>query len=132
MVRISPLYLICHTFFSLVLQAALTPRTYFMGTLDSLNCNNTLTLSTTTRHLCPNVHNSSIFCVTLIYHCLPAGLSKTCSLVFLFPKLGVILCDEPLVVLIFRKTPNCWTKSVLPTRDKLTHCLPQLYKTSKD
>lgn len=69
----------------------ISPGIHFMGTLDSLNCNNTLIFSTTSRHLCPNFHNNSVFCGTLIYHCLTAEWSGTCSLVFLFLKLEVML-----------------------------------------
>lgn len=74
-----------------------------MGTLDSLNCNNSPTFGTTTRHLCSNIHNTSILCGTLIYHCLHAEWFRTCFLVFLFPKLGMILFDEPLWVPMFRQ-----------------------------
>lgn len=36
--------------------------THFVGTLDSADCNDTITLSTTT--LYPNIHNASILCGT--------------------------------------------------------------------
>lgn len=72
--------------------------THLVGILDSKDCNNTITLNTTTQPLCPNIHNASIFCGTQVYHCLPASWSGTCTLVFLFPKLGVIPGEEPLPI----------------------------------
>lgn len=72
--------------------------THLVGILDSKDCNNTITLNTTTQPLCPNIHNASILCGTQVYHCLPASWSGTCTLVFLFPKLGVIPGEEPLPI----------------------------------
>lgn len=61
--------------------------TQFMGTLEPSDCNNTLTFE----------HRDPPLC---LYHCLPAGFSETCTLMFLFPKLGVLPGEESLLILI--------------------------------
>lgn len=70
-----------------------------MGTLDpAADCNNTMTLNTTSQPLCPSFHHASILCSTQFYHCLPTEWSGTCTLVFVFPMLGVVTGEEPLPV----------------------------------
>lgn len=55
---------------------------HFMGTLDSSDCSNTPALSTTIQPISLNVHNASTIHRTQICCCLPAGWSKTCTLLF--------------------------------------------------
>lgn len=71
--------------------------THFVGTLEFSDCNDTLTLSTSTQPLSLNVHNATILCGTQIYCCLP-GWSGTCALVFIYAKLGVAPREEFLLV----------------------------------
>lgn len=59
---------------------------------------NTLTLSTAIQPSCLNVYDTSVLCGAQVYHCLPSGWSRTCILVFLFPTLGVVLGEGPLLV----------------------------------
>lgn len=71
--------------------------TGFRGTLDSAECHNSLTLSATTQPRCPRTHNASVLCSTRSYHCLMDGLGLVPALGFLFPKLGGIPDEEPLL-----------------------------------
>ena len=58
----------------------------------STDCNNTITLSTTTQPLCPNSHKASIPCSTQVDCCLPTSWSGTGALAFpwLLPIAGFI------------------------------------------
>lgn len=85
--------LISFTFLSLIVQTN-SLGTHFVGTLNSENCNNTITHGSTIQVLCPNIHNASTVCDIQVYHCLPASWSETCAIVFLFPKLGVVSGEE--------------------------------------
>lgn len=70
-----------------------------MGTLELSDCNNTLTFEHCEPPFYLNVHYTSILS-TQVYHCLPAGFSETCTLMFLFPKLEVLPGEESLLILI--------------------------------
>ena len=69
-----------------------------VGMLSSLDCSRTITLHNSSLPQYPTVQNTSILCGTQIYHHLPASWSGVCTLVFLFPELGVIHRKEPLFV----------------------------------
>ncbi|XP_021516443.1 endogenous retrovirus group FC1 Env polyprotein-like isoform X2 [Meriones unguiculatus] len=84
--------------------------THSVGTLSSLDCNKTITLHTPSQPQCSTVLNASILCGTQVYHRLPAGWSGVCTLVLLFPKLGVIHGEEPLPIPV--------VNSVAARRDK--------------
>lgn len=92
--------------------------THFVGTLDSSDHNNTLTLSITTQLLCPNVHNASVIYVTQIYYCLPAGWSGTCTLLVSF-LLGVISSKEHLLVQIFIQDLQWVDHTILTLQDQI-------------
>ena len=72
--------------------------THPVGMLGSLDCNMTTTLDTPSLPQCPVIQNTSILCGTQAYHRLPGSWSGSCTLVLLFPELGVIQGNEPLPI----------------------------------
>ena len=78
-----------------------TSRTHSVGTLSSLEvlkCNRTTTLDISSLPQCPAVQNTSILCGTQAYHHLPASWSGVCTLILLFPEVGVIQGNESLPI----------------------------------
>ena len=75
-----------------------TARTHSVRTMSSLDCNRTITLDISSLPQCPAVQNTSILCGTQVYHRLPSSWSGVCTLVLLFPELGVIQGNEPLPI----------------------------------
>jgi hypothetical protein len=73
-----------------------TSGTHSIGMLSSLDCNRTTILDISSLPHCPAVQNTSMLCGTHIYHRLPTSWSGVCTLVLLFPELGVIQENEPL------------------------------------
>ena len=71
-----------------------TAGIFSVGALSSPDCNRTITLDISSLA----VQNTSILCGTRVYHCLPATWSGACTLVLLFPELGVIQGKEPLPI----------------------------------
>lgn len=71
----------------------------FCRSLNFLDCNKTLTLTPPTQPQWPNVHKTSLPAV-LFYHYPLAKWSGVYTLVFLFPKLGMIPEEETLLILI--------------------------------
>lgn len=75
-----------HTFLypSYWFDSFMTSRTCSEGKLSSLDCNRSTILDTPSLLQCRAVQNTSIRCVTDIYHHLPASWSgRVCTLVFL-------------------------------------------------
>ena len=75
-----------------------TSGTCSVGTLSPLDCNKTISLDISSLPQCPAIQNTSILCGTQVYHRLPASWSGVCTLVLLFPELGVIQGNEPLPI----------------------------------
>jgi hypothetical protein len=73
-----------------------TSRVHSVETLSSLDCNRTYDILSLPQ--CPAVQNMSILSGTQVYHRLPASWSGACTLVLLFPELGVIQGNEPLPI----------------------------------
>lgn len=99
-----------HTFFispSLTWQTFKVSGTCYIEALISPDCNKIINLNTSSLPQCPTVHNTSILCDTPIYHCLPSNWSGVCTLMLLFPKLGVIHGEEPLPISVMDSLCPC-------------------------
>lgn len=72
--------------------------THSVETLSSLDCNKTIILDNSSLPQCPTVQNMLTFYGTQGYHHPSASLSGICTLVFLFPKLGMMHGEKPLPI----------------------------------
>lgn len=74
--------------------------THSVETLSSLDYNKTIILDNSSLPQCPTVQNMLTFYGTQGYHRPSASWSGVCTLVFLFPKLGMMHGEKPLPILV--------------------------------